>query len=98
MARMATTRYAALIAVTGLALVTACTAQPPPPDDVARKAMALPPVAFAFAVTPADRQSRVPVSEEVGIKVDGGSVEKVSVVDPAGKEIAGSLREDGSSW
>lgn len=86
------------MAVTGLALVSACTSEPPPPDDVARKAMALPAAAFSFAVTPADKLAKVPVSTEVGIAVGGGSVEKVTVVDPAGHEIAGALRPDGSSW
>jgi lipoprotein-anchoring transpeptidase ErfK/SrfK len=87
------------MAVAGLAALTACTGDPPKsPDDVARRAMAAPALPFAFSVSPADKQAKVPVSTEVGIKVSGGSVEKVAMVDAAGKAVSGRLREDGSTW
>lgn len=74
----------------------ACSSQAP--DDVARRAKAAPAVPFSFAVTPTDKEAKVPVSAEVGMKVSGGSVENVSVTDSGGHAVDGSLREDGSSW
>jgi lipoprotein-anchoring transpeptidase ErfK/SrfK/predicted small lipoprotein YifL len=55
-------------------------------------------VPLVLAVTPAAGQSGVPVSAEIGLKVDGGKVSTVTLKDASGKAVAGSLRDDASSW
>jgi lipoprotein-anchoring transpeptidase ErfK/SrfK len=90
-------RAAAVVAATAM-VVAACSSQQPKPGDSERRAPAVPAAAFSFAVTPVDKQAKVPVSTEVGIQLSGGSVERISMVDAAGKSVAGRLREDGSSW
>lgn len=91
-------RTVAIVAAATAMAVAACSAQQPEPDDIARRAQAVPAAPFSFTVTPSDKQSKMPVSTEVGVAVAGGSVEEVSVTDSAGKAVAGWLREDGSSW
>jgi len=53
---------------------------------------------LALSVTPATGKKDVPVSAEIGFTVSGGKVTTVALTDPAGKAVAGALREDGSSW
>lgn len=50
------------------------------------------------SVTPAAGKKDVPVSAEIGVRVSGGTVKSVALRDSAGKEVAGAMREDGSSW
>jgi lipoprotein-anchoring transpeptidase ErfK/SrfK len=95
---MVRNRAAAIVAAATAMVVAACSSPQPEPDDTARRAQAVPAVPFSFEVTPTDKQAKVPVSTEVGIKVGGGSVEEVSLTDAGGKAVAGSLREDGSGW
>lgn len=94
--RMGGIKAAGAVAAATAMAVAACSSQAQ--DDVARRAMAAPAVPFSFAVTPADKQDKMPASTEVGIKVSGGSVEGVSLADSSGHVVSGSLREDGSSW
>jgi lipoprotein-anchoring transpeptidase ErfK/SrfK len=54
--------------------------------------------ALAFTVSPADRQTGVPVSAEIGIQLASGSIEQVQVKDSAGHPVAGQLRSDGTGW
>ena len=49
-------------------------------------------------LTPASGKTNVPVSAEIGLKVNGGKVQTVAVKDAKGGSVAGALREDGSSW
>lgn len=49
-------------------------------------------------LTPADKATDVPVSEELGLKVSGGEVTAVKLAAQDGTEVAGQMREDGSSW
>jgi lipoprotein-anchoring transpeptidase ErfK/SrfK len=55
-------------------------------------------VPLALSLTPAKNKKDVPVSAEIGLKVDGGEVTSVTVTDAKGKKVAGDFREDGSSW
>jgi lipoprotein-anchoring transpeptidase ErfK/SrfK len=91
-------KAAAVVLAAGLALAGGCTAGPKLPDDAARRALAAPAAPFSFAVTPADNETKVPASAEVGIQLSGGSVESVAMVDSAGQAVPGRLREDASSW
>lgn len=50
------------------------------------------------SVTPAANKKNVPISAEIGVKVSGGEVTSVTLTDAKGKNVAGKLREDGSSW
>jgi lipoprotein-anchoring transpeptidase ErfK/SrfK len=52
-----------------------------------------------LTVTPASGAKRVPVSAEVGLNVAGGAVSTVTLTRAgSGKQIQGSVREDGTSW
>ncbi|WP_430783109.1 Ig-like domain-containing protein [Actinoplanes sp. G11-F43] len=51
-----------------------------------------------LSVTPAANKKNVPISAEIGVKVSGGEVTTVTLTDAKGKNVAGKLREDGSSW
>jgi lipoprotein-anchoring transpeptidase ErfK/SrfK len=42
--------------------------------------------------------TRANPAKPVSVKVDGGTLESVSLVNPAGKVVAGKLAADGSSW
>ncbi|WP_033344403.1 L,D-transpeptidase [Catenuloplanes japonicus] len=64
----------------------------PPPVETS------PAVPLELAITPADKAKNQPASVEIGTKVAGGTVDTVKVVDSAGKEVAGAMRADGSSW
>jgi lipoprotein-anchoring transpeptidase ErfK/SrfK len=72
--------------------VTASSAPAPVPESTT---VAVP---LALSVTPAKDKANVPVSAEIGLKVDGGEVTSVTLTDAKGKKVAGDLREDGSSW
>ncbi len=53
---------------------------------------------LSLAITPAVGTAKAPVSSEVGLQVANGAVTSVAVTDAAGKAVAGSFRDDGSSW
>jgi lipoprotein-anchoring transpeptidase ErfK/SrfK len=52
----------------------------------------------ALGVTPADKATGVPVSAEVALADKGAKLGAVSLTDAGGKQVAGGLRTDGSSW
>jgi lipoprotein-anchoring transpeptidase ErfK/SrfK len=51
-----------------------------------------------ITVTPADKSTDVPVSAEVGVKVEGGELGEVALAAQGGAPVAGELRSDGSAW
>jgi lipoprotein-anchoring transpeptidase ErfK/SrfK len=53
---------------------------------------------IALALTPAGGKKNVPVSAEIGLKVSGAEVTRVTLKDGKGKPVPGALREDGSAW
>lgn len=55
-------------------------------------------VPVALDLTPAAGTTGLPVTTEIGTKVTGGTVSEVTMTDPAGHPVAGSMRPDGSSW
>lgn len=58
-----------------------------------------PPAApVSLSITPRAGKKDVPVSVEIGVKVANGKVGSVTVKGSDGKAVAGSLRDDGSSW
>ncbi|MFC0533357.1 L,D-transpeptidase [Phytohabitans kaempferiae] len=56
------------------------------------------PAAFAFSVTPAANAKNLPVSSEIGVKLDGGEVTSVTLTESGGGTVSGSMREDGTAW
>ncbi|WP_327002328.1 Ig-like domain-containing protein [Dactylosporangium sp. NBC_01737] len=56
------------------------------------------PAAVQIAVTPAPGTNGVPITTEIGMQINNGKVAGVKLVDTAGQEVAGEMREDGSSW
>ncbi|MDR7279838.1 L,D-transpeptidase [Catenuloplanes atrovinosus] len=54
--------------------------------------------AAPLAVTPADRETNVPVSAEIGVKEQGVALTEVTLTDGAGATVEGGLRADGSTW
>ncbi|GAB7040023.1 MULTISPECIES: L,D-transpeptidase [Catenuloplanes] len=69
-------------------------AAPPPPVATS----SAPVVPLALEITPKDKAKNQPASVEIGTAVAGGTVEKVAVVDGAGRAVAGAMRADGTSW
>lgn len=57
-----------------------------------------PPAPVSLSITPRAGKKDVPVSVEIGVKVADGKVSSVTVKGSDGKAVAGSLRDDGSSW
>jgi lipoprotein-anchoring transpeptidase ErfK/SrfK len=53
---------------------------------------------FSFALTPAANTRNLPISAEVGTKVTGGRVTDVTLSDDKGGRVAGTMRDDGTSW
>src|SRR5689334_19181092 len=53
---------------------------------------------FSLGVTPADNATDVPVSAEIGKADDNVKLAKVELTDADGKQVAGAMRPDGSSW
>ena len=49
-------------------------------------------------VSPASGKKDVPLSAEISVTVEGGSVESVALRDAGGKAVSGAMREDGSAW
>jgi len=90
-------RFPAIVAVAAAAALamSACTSSKPKAAESPAPAQEAP---IQISVTPADHASNVLVSSEIGLKITGGSVDGVSVVDAAGKEVPGVLRPDASSW
>jgi lipoprotein-anchoring transpeptidase ErfK/SrfK len=56
------------------------------------------PAAFAFSITPAANAKNLPVSAEIGVKLDGGEVTSVAVAEAGGAKVSGTMREDGTAW
>jgi lipoprotein-anchoring transpeptidase ErfK/SrfK len=68
-------------------------------DRVEVAATTAPPAApVSLSITPRAGKKDVPVSVEIGVKVANGKVSSVAVKGSDGKAVAGSLRDDGSSW
>jgi lipoprotein-anchoring transpeptidase ErfK/SrfK len=53
---------------------------------------------LSLAVTPAAGTPNLPISAEIGTTVTNGRVSEVTLVPAGGAAVAGSMREDGSSW
>jgi lipoprotein-anchoring transpeptidase ErfK/SrfK len=71
-------------------IVPSASASAPPVESAA--------VPISLAVTPASGKTGVPLSTEVGVAVTGAKVTSVKLTDSKGKAVAGTLRDDGSSW
>lgn len=54
--------------------------------------------AFSFSITPAANAKNLPVSSEIGVKLEGGEVTAVTLTEAGGAKVAGSMRDDGSAW
>jgi lipoprotein-anchoring transpeptidase ErfK/SrfK len=93
-----------LVAIMALALATplwACgdEAKPPEPKPAAQTETPSGPVPPAtLTLAPASGKKNVPISAEIGLKVSGGTVTAVTLKDADGKAVAGTLRDDGTSW
>ncbi|MDR7278890.1 lipoprotein-anchoring transpeptidase ErfK/SrfK [Catenuloplanes atrovinosus] len=102
-----TALVAALAIMMPLALA-ACGSEDEPAAEAAPSAASVPapPVATStvpavplkLEVTPKDKARNQPASVEIGTTVAGGTVETVTLVDGAGRQVAGSMRADGTSW
>jgi lipoprotein-anchoring transpeptidase ErfK/SrfK len=53
---------------------------------------------FAFEVGPAAGTKNLPITAEVETRVSGGKITSVALVDDKGKNIAGDLRTDLTTW
>lgn len=51
-----------------------------------------------IAIKPGDAAKDVSPVDPVKVSVSGGELDSVTVTNPAGKEVTGSLSEDGKSW
>jgi lipoprotein-anchoring transpeptidase ErfK/SrfK len=98
-------RAVVLVMAVGFA-ASACSSSPPSsssaaaaestPSAPAPSAVAAEPL--ALAITPGANAAGLPVTTEIGTTVHNGEVTGVTLVDKSGKTIAGSMREDLSSW
>jgi lipoprotein-anchoring transpeptidase ErfK/SrfK len=52
----------------------------------------------SVTVSPATGKKDVPISTEIGVEVQGGTVESVALRDADGKAVSGDMRADGSAW
>jgi lipoprotein-anchoring transpeptidase ErfK/SrfK len=78
---------------------SAAAAPEPSSSDRAESATTAPAVPVSLSITgPATGKKGVPVSAEIGLKVANGKVSSVTVKGADGKAVAGSLRDDGTSW
>jgi lipoprotein-anchoring transpeptidase ErfK/SrfK len=59
-----------------------------------------PAVPFTFSIWPtgAAAKKALPVSTEVGTKVEGGEITNVTLTPKSGKAVKGALRDDKTSW
>ncbi len=74
-------------------------AEPPPTENVGATATPAPATPVSLSITPTTGKRSVPVSAEIGLQVHGdGKVSTVTLKDAAGQAVAGTLRDDGSSW
>jgi lipoprotein-anchoring transpeptidase ErfK/SrfK len=71
---------------------------PSPDPSASPTASAAPVEAFSLSITPAARSKNLPISTEVGTKLTGGRVTAITLRDDKGGTVAGTLRDDGSSW
>jgi lipoprotein-anchoring transpeptidase ErfK/SrfK len=53
---------------------------------------------LSLAIAPAPGSANLPISAEIGTVVGNGKVTDVSLVAAGGARVAGTMREDGSSW
>jgi lipoprotein-anchoring transpeptidase ErfK/SrfK len=53
---------------------------------------------LSLDVTPATGTKELPISSEIGLKLNGGRISSVSLAAQGGRPLAGALRDDGSSW
>jgi lipoprotein-anchoring transpeptidase ErfK/SrfK len=101
--RKATRVGGATVAVVPLLLaLMACGGDRPParwagPDATSAPPTA-PPTPLALTVTPRTDARNLPISAEIGTRVAGGRITKVTLTDPQGVRHGGRLRGDGSSW
>ncbi|BCB79624.1 hypothetical protein Pflav_060340 [Phytohabitans flavus] len=56
------------------------------------------PAAFSFSITPAANAKGLPVSAEIGLKLDGAEVTAVTLAEAGGGKVSGTIRDDGTSW
>jgi lipoprotein-anchoring transpeptidase ErfK/SrfK len=91
-------RMGVAAAVAALLLAAACTGGDPAPGGGSDGGRADRGPTATVALTPADRSTDVPVSAEIGVKVDGGTLGEVTLVADGGQPVEGAMREDGSSW
>src|SRR3712207_3017178 len=56
------------------------------------------PAGVSVTISPAAGTKDVPVSTEISVQVQGGTVESVALRDDDGKDVSGAMREDGSAW
>jgi lipoprotein-anchoring transpeptidase ErfK/SrfK len=56
------------------------------------------PAAFSFSITPAANAKNLPVSAEIGVKLEGGEVTAVTLAEAGGAKVAGKMRDDGTAW
>lgn len=92
------TRALSLVLVPALALgLTACGDDDSAAPDGGGAAEAPSSAAAPLTVTPADRETNVPVSAEIGL-ADGGALTEVALTDGAGAAVEGALRADGSTF
>jgi lipoprotein-anchoring transpeptidase ErfK/SrfK len=82
--------------------LTGCGSDNPPAKPVPAGSTAAPaspaPGPLSLAITPATGTANLPISAEVGTAVTNGRVSQVALVAAGGAAVAGSMREDGSSW
>ncbi|BCB84904.1 L,D-transpeptidase [Phytohabitans suffuscus] len=78
--------------------VDGTTAGPAASAEVSPSGAAEQPAAFSFAITPAANAKNLPVSSEIGVKLDGGEVTSVTLAESGGGKVPGKMRDDGSSW
>jgi len=78
--------------------VDGTTGGPPSASVEASPSAAAQPAAFAFSITPAANAKNLPVSSEIGVKLDGGEVTSVTLAEAGGAKVPGKMRDDGSAW
>jgi len=83
-----------LALLVGLSGCTGTGGTPPGPSG----SPADPDAAITVSLSPADRSTDVPVSTEISVAEGLVTLKAVAMVDRAGAEVSGRLREDGTSW
>jgi lipoprotein-anchoring transpeptidase ErfK/SrfK len=70
----------------------------PPGSAEASPSAETQPAAFAFSITPAADAKNLPVSSEIGVKLEGGQVTSVALAEAGGAKVSGAMRDDGTAW